>query len=177
LGRPARREHRRGAFAAPSIAFPPVADEKWIDLLTRATPLALLAAAESLLSASAIDRMANAKKPHDSNLELVGQGLANLMSGLFGGMPVTGVIARSGVNVQSGARSRMASFFHAMFLGGMVLFLSRFISQVPLAALAGLLCVIGFRLIELHTLVRLFKQHKLEAIAFLIAAVGTATGT
>jgi sulfate permease, SulP family len=160
----------------PAMAFPTVADEKWIDLLTRATPLALLAAAESLLSASAIDRMANAKKPHDSNLELVGQGLANLMSGLFGGMPVTGVIARSGVNVQSGARSRLASFFHAMFLGGMVLFLSRFISQVPLAALAGLLCVIGFRLIEVHTLVHLFRRHKLEAIAFLIAAIGTASG-
>lgn len=160
----------------PTASLPLVADEQWIDLLVKATPLALLAAAESLLSASAIDRMANVKKPHDSNLELVGQGFANMAVGLFSGMPVTGVVARSGVNVQSGARTRLAAFFHAAFLGGMMMFLSRYISQVPLAALAGLLCVIGFRLIELSMLFHLYKQHKLEAIAFLVAAAGTVSG-
>lgn len=160
----------------PRATLPMVPDEKWIDLLIKATPLALLAAAESLLSASAIDRMANLKKPHDSNLELIGQGIANLAVGFFAGMPVTGVVARSGVNVQSGGKTRLAAFFHAIFLAAAVLFLSRFISQVPLAALAGLLCVIGFRLIELRTLVHLYKEHKLEALAFVVAAVGTVQG-
>jgi SulP family sulfate permease len=160
----------------PAIHFPTIPDEKWLDLIVKAAPLALLAAAESLLSASAIDRMANAKKPHDSNLELVGQGLANVLTGLFSGMPVTGVVARSGVNVQSGGRTRLAAFFHAMFLAGMMMFLSKYISQVPLAALAGLLCVIGFRLIELKTLIHLFKEHKLEALAFVAAAAGTVSG-
>lgn len=160
----------------PSVALPIVPDEKWIDLLVKATPLALLAAAESLLSASAIDRMANTKKPHDSNLELLGQGLANLATGLFSGMPVTGVVARSGVNVQSGGRTRLAALFHAVLLGAMMLFLSGYISQVPLAALAGLLCVIGFRLIELRTLFHLYKEHKLEAVAFLVATAGTVSG-
>ncbi|MBX3224646.1 MAG: hypothetical protein KF795_29290 [Labilithrix sp.] len=160
----------------PSARFPTVPDEAWIDLFVKATPLALLAAAESLLSASAIDRMANAKKPHDSNVELVGQGIANLFVGLFSGMPVTGVVARSGVNVQSGARTRLAALFHALFLGAMVMFLSGYIAQVPLAALAGLLCVIGFRLIELSTLIHLYREHKLEAVAFVIAAGGTVSG-
>lgn len=162
------------SFPRPSL--PLVADEQWIDLFIAATPLALLAAAESLLSASAIDRMAHAKHPHDSNVELVGQGLANLTAGLFSGMPVTGVVARSGVNVQSGNKTRMSALFHALILGASVLFLSKYISKVPLAALAGLLCVIGFRLIELKTLVHLFKEDKLEALAFVVAMVGTMTG-
>lgn len=160
----------------PSAALPTVPDERWIDLLIKATPLALLAAAESLLSASAIDRMAGAKKPHDSNVELVGQGLANLAVGLFSGMPVTGVVARSGVNVQSGGKTRLAALFHAIFLVAAVMFLSQFISQVPLAALAGLLCVIGFRLIELSTLYHLYREHRLEAVAFVVASAGTVSG-
>ncbi len=160
----------------PAASLPVVPDEKWIDLLVKATPLALLAAAESLLSASAIDRMANAKTPHDSNGELIGQGLANLAVGFFSGMPVTGVVARSGVNVQSGGRTRLSSTFHALFLAGAVMFLSRYINQVPLAALAGLLCVIGFRLVEARTFFHLLKDEKLEAVAFAVASAGTVTG-
>lgn len=160
----------------PALRFPTIADEKWLDLVVRTMPLALLAAAESLLSASAIDRMANVKRPHDPNLELVGQGVANVFVGLFSGMPVTGVVARSGVNVQSGGRTRISAFLHAVFLAAMMMFLSGYISQVPLAALAGLLCVIGFRLIEVKTLLHLYREHKLEALAFVAAAVGTVSG-
>ncbi len=160
----------------PPPAFPLVPDERWLDLLGAATPLALLAGAESLLSASAVDRLANAKRPHDSNVELFGQGIANTITGFFGGMPVTGVIARSGVNVQSGARTRLSAMFHAVFLTVAVLFLSRSISQVPLAALAGLLCVIGFRLVEVKTLFDLYREHKLEALAFVVTMAGTVSG-
>jgi SulP family sulfate permease len=160
----------------PAASLPLVADERWIDLFIRATPLAILAAAESLLSASAIDRMATVKKPHDSNVELVGQGIANIVTGLFSGMPVTGVVARSGVNVQSGAKTRLAAMFHALLLAVAVMFLSGHISRVPLAALAGLLCVIGFRLLEFKTLLELYREHKLEALAFVIAAAGTVSG-
>jgi SulP family sulfate permease len=161
-------------FPLPSL--PLVADERWIDLFLRASPLAILAAAESLLSASAVDRMAEVKKPHDSNLELIGQGFANIVTGLFSGMPVTGVVARSGVNVQSGAKTRLATIFHAIMLAGAVTFLSAHISRVPLAALAGLLCVIGFRLLEIQTLIHLYRAHKLEALAFVVAAAGTVSG-
>ena len=160
----------------PSVSVPVVKDEQWIDLFVRATPLALLAAAESLLSASAVDRMAGLEKPHDSNVELFGQGLANIVTGFFSGMPVTGVIARSGVNVQSGGKTRLATIFHAVILASAVLFLSKYISAVPLAALAGLLCVIGWRLIEVKTLLHLYQEHKLEAVAFVVATVGTVSG-
>ncbi len=158
------------------LSIPRVRDEQWLDLFVAAFPLALLAAAESLISASAIDRMANAKKLHLSNAELAGQGVANLVTGLFGGMPVTGVVARSGVNVQSGGRTRLAAMFHAVVLAIAVVFLGKTIGKVPLAALAGLLCVIGFRLVELSTLVHLYKEHKLEAFAFVVTTAGTVTG-
>ncbi len=160
----------------PSFSFPILEDEKWLDVFVKAAPLALLAATESLLSASAVDRMANAKSPHNANVELFGQGIANLVVGFFSGMPVTGVIARSGVNVQSGNRTRVSAFVHAVFMAAAVLFFSPFISQIPLAALAGLLCVIGFRLLEFGTLFHLYQKHKLEAVAFLLAAAGTVSG-
>lgn len=159
-----------------SLSIPRVRDEQWLDLFIAATPLAILAAAESLISARAIDRMANAKKKHLANAELGGQGLANLFSGLFGGMPVTGVVARSGVNVQSGARTRLAAASHSVILAVAVIFLGKHIGKVPLAALAGLLCVIGFRLIELGTLVHLYKESKLEAVAFVVTLAGTVSG-
>lgn len=158
------------------LSIPRVRDEQWLDLFVAAFPLALLAAAESLISASAIDRMANAKKPHLANAELAGQGIANVVVGLFGGMPVTGVVARSGVNVQSGGRTRLAAMFHAVVLAVAVVFLGEWIGKVPLAALAGLLCVIGFRLVELSTLVHLYKEHKIEAVAFVVTMAGTVTG-
>jgi len=160
----------------PSPSLPVIPDESWIDLFVRATPLALLAAAESLLSASAIDRMAKAKTPHEPNVEVMGQGIANIVVGCFGGMPVTGVVARSGVNVQSGARTRLSALFHAVFLTFSVLFLGEYIGHVPLAALAGLLCVIGFRLIEVKTLLHLSRENKLEALAFTVAMAGTVSG-
>lgn len=160
----------------PAPSLPLVPDEQWLDLFAAATPLALLAAVESLLSASAMDRLASSKKPHDANVELFGQGLANLASGLFSGMPVTGVVARGGVNVQSGNKTRFSALVHAVLLAAAVYFLSGPISRVPLAALAGLLCVIGFRLLELGTFLHLARREKLEAVAFLLAAAGTVSG-
>ena len=166
--------------ALPSTLPPPKLpvepDEKWIDLFVRALPLGLLASVESLLSANAIDRMRGGGPGHNPNLELFGQGLANLGAGLFSGMPVTGVIVRSGVNVQSGARSRVSALVHAVALLMAMLYGSRYIAQIPLAALAGLLCVVGVRLIEVGTLIRLYHESKLEALAFLTALIGTVSG-
>lgn len=169
---------RVGAVASslPTPSFPMLPDEKWIDLLSLTVPLALLGAVESLLSARAVDRMVPTAKPHEPNLELFGQGLANIGVGLLSGMPVTGVIVRSGVNVQSGARTRLAALLHGVILGGSVLLLGRYIAQVPLAALAGLLCVVGVRLIELKTLAELARSEKIEALAFVVTAAGTVTG-
>lgn len=161
-------------FQAPS--FPLLPDDRWLDLVIAAAPLGLLAAVESLLSARAIDRMAASKTGHDSNLELLGQGAANFAVGFFGGMPVSGVVVRSGVNVQSGARTRVSALFHAIVLAAAVLFLSQTIKTVPLAALAGLLCVIGYRLVELRTLNGLMRHEPWEAAAFFVTMAGTVSG-
>jgi sulfate permease, SulP family len=162
-------------FPLPSI--PIVDDERWFDLAAQAIPIGLLAAVESLLSARAVNRLApQAAHHHHPNLEIFGQGVANLASGLMGGMPVSGVVARSGVNVQSGARTRLASIVHGVLLVLAVLHLARFIEVVPTAALAGLLCVVGARLIEWTEFVHLAKTHRLEAASFLAAALGTLSG-
>lgn len=160
----------------PSLVVPSVHDDQWLDLFVAMLPLALLAAVESLLSASAIDRMAPDRPKHHPSLELFGQGLANLAVGLFQGMPVTGVVVRSGVNVQAGARTRLSAALHGIILGSAVLLLSQEIARTPLAALAGLLCVIGVRLIEVETLLTLARKERIEALAFVVTAAGTVTG-
>lgn len=162
----------------PPFTMPTIADGKLGELILAVLPLAFLASAESLLAARAVDRMQGenpVRKAHFS-LELMGQGLANLVVGFFSGMPVSGVVVRSGVNVQSGARTKVATMLHALFLGAAVLLMSQLIAKVPLAALAGLLCVIGWRLIDLGLLVELVREEKLEALAFLVTAAGTVSG-
>ncbi|MBL8933835.1 MAG: hypothetical protein JNM69_04730 [Archangium sp.] len=160
----------------PSLLLPTVHDDQWLDLFLATLPLALLAGVESLLSASAIDRMAPERPRHHPSLELFGQGIANTVVGLFQGMPVSGVVVRSGVNVQAGGQTRLAAMLHGVALGGAVLLLSAEIAKTPLAALAGLLCVVGVRLIEVGTLLKLMKAEKLEAVAFVLAAAGTVSG-
>jgi len=162
------------SFPAPSL--PLVLDDQWLDLFVAALPLGLLAAVESLLSASAVDRMAPDRRQHQPSLELFGQSMANIAVGCMSGMPVSGVVVRSGLNVQSGARTRVASIAHAGFLAGAVLLISQHIARVPLAALAGLLCVIGGRLIEFSTLLHLARKHRVEAAAFVFTCLGTVTG-
>lgn len=160
----------------PLPALPMLSDDKWVDLLWAALPLGLIAGVESLLSAKAVDRMAPAVRPHHPDLELFGQGMANLAAGMFGGMPVSGVIVRSGVNAQSGGRTRLAALVHAGGLLAAIFLVSEHIALVPLPALAGLLLVVASRLIEFKTLLHLWHDSKVEALAFVVAAVGTLGG-
>lgn len=145
----------------------------WFDLIQLALPLALLAAAESILSAQAIDRMSGDR--HHSNLEIFGQGIGNIFTGLVGGMPVSGVIVRSSVNLQSGAKNRLGALFHALILLSSVIYLGSMISIIPLASLAGLLCVIGFRLIEFSEFIHLIRHNRVQALGFSAALLGTVT--
>jgi sulfate permease, SulP family len=162
----------------PAPLFPVLSNGKYAELFLAVLPLAFLASAESLLAARAVDRMQGETlfRPNQPSLELFGQGLANIVVGFFGGMPVSGVVVRSGVNVQSGARTKVATILHAVFLGAAVLLMSALIARVPLAALAGLLCVIGVRLVDVGTLITLAREEKLEAVAFLVTCAGTLTG-
>lgn len=163
-----------GTLSMPQ--FPWLNDDQWFNLFWISLPLGLLASIESLLSAQATDRLVSAKKLYNSNLELLGQGLGNLGAGLMGGMPVSGVIVRSTVNVQSGGRTRLSAFLHALILLLAICYLSETLSLIPLSALAGLLIVVGLRLIEVQTFLHCFKENKLSGVSFLCAAVGTTTG-
>src|SRR5207248_4004603 len=111
--------------------------------------VALLAAIESLLSAKVADGMADGPR-HDPDRELFGQGLANLASPLFGGMPATGAIARTAVNVRAGARTRVSAVVHSGVLVLVVLFAGPLVARIPLAALAGVLMVTAVKMVERH---------------------------
>jgi SulP family sulfate permease len=127
------------------------AELKWGSLVWAGFIVALLAAVESLLSARVGDAMVHRRDgevptPYSPNRELVGQGLATLASAIFGGMPATGAIARTGVNVNAGARTRLAALMHSLALLVFVVFLPQLISQIPLAVLAGVLLGTSWRI-------------------------------
>jgi SulP family sulfate permease len=116
-------------------------------LMPAAFSLAALGSIESLLSAMVADSMTVSDK-HDSNKELFGQGLANIIVPFFGGIPATGAIARTAVNIRSGAKSKMAGVFHSLFLLLMIFIFAPYASKIPLSVLAGILMVISFNMLE-----------------------------
>ena len=130
----------------PAPALPVVSLERMATLLPAALSLALLGAIESLLSAVVADGMTGRR--HRSNCELVAQGVANMGSALFGGICVTGTIARTATNVRSGAHGPVAGMLHAVFLLGFMLVAAPLASYIPLAALAGVLAVVAWNMIE-----------------------------
>ena len=160
-----------------SLALPVLGDAStWIALLVAALPLALLSSAESLISAKAVDELSNHKSGYSANTELIGQGIGNLASGLVGGMPLAGVVIRSSVNLQSGARTRISAMCHGVILAVVATFFGEWLGIIPKAALSGLLVVIAWRLMKLKLLAGAVKTNKLYALAFLAAAIGTLLG-
>ena len=141
-------------------------------LLSAGFAVALLASIESLLSAKVADGMSGGKR-HDPNRELFGQGLANLASPLFGGMPATGAIARMAVNVRAGARTRLAAITHAILLLLVVFFGSGLVSKIPLAALAGVLIVTAYRMVEKHNVLALIHSTRSDALILLATSAAT----
>jgi sulfate permease, SulP family len=117
------------------------------ELINPALALAALGSIESLLSAVVADGMTVSEK-HDSDRELIGQGLANIVVPFFGGIPATGAIARTAVNVRAGGRTRLSGVIHGVAIAIIVLTLAPLAAQVPLAALAGILMVTSIRMIE-----------------------------
>ncbi|EMF57341.1 MULTISPECIES: SulP family inorganic anion transporter [Streptomyces] len=141
-------------------------------LLAPAVAVAALAALESLLSASVADGMTVGQK-HDPDRELFGQGLANIAAPLFGGVPATGAIARTAVNVRTGASSRLASLVHAVVLAVIVFAAAPLVSRIPLAALAGVLLATAIRMIEVGSLRAMAKATRADALILVLTAVAT----
>jgi sulfate permease, SulP family len=128
----------------PHIALPHLQPTLLLHLLSPAVTVAMLGAIESLFSAVVSDRMSHDK--HNPNVELVAQGVANIFSPLFGGLPATGAIARTATNVRSGAKTPLAGMIHALTLLAVILFAAPLVKNLPLAALAGILFMVAYNM-------------------------------
>lgn len=130
-----------------AISLPQLPEGHWSAVAIGIITIALVASVESLLSAVAVDRMHHGERT-DFNRELLGQGAANVTSGMLGGLPVTGVIVRSATNLEAGARTRKSAILHGVWVLVFSLLLAAVIELVPVAVLAGLLIIIGVRLVK-----------------------------
>ncbi|MEQ8286772.1 SulP family inorganic anion transporter [Thalassospira sp.] len=135
-------------------------------VIPNAIAFALLGAIESLLSAVVADGMTGRR--HRSNCELVAQGVANIASGLFGGMCVTGTIARTATNIRAGAHGPVAGILHALFLLMFILIAAPLASFIPLACLAGVLAVVAWNMIEKHAFATLLRASRGDAAVLLV---------
>lgn len=130
-----------------ALRLPDIPHGNWSAVAIGVITVALIASVESLLSAVSVDRMHNGPRT-DFDRELIGQGAANIVSGAVGGLPVTGVIVRSSTNVTSGAKSRASSIMHGVWILLFTIPFAGLVDEIPTAALAGLLIVIGIQLLK-----------------------------
>ena len=151
------------SFPTPSI--PNITWSKIEDLISPAFTIAFLCSLESLLSAVVSDGMIGSK--HRSNMELVAEGVANIASGLFGGMPATGAIARTVANIKNGGRTPIAGVVHAITLLFILLFLMPLVKMIPLATLAAILIMVSYNMSEWRMFKKLLNAPKSDVIVLL----------
>jgi len=149
----------------PHFAFPDFHSEAIVPLLPSAFTVALLAAVESLLSAVVADGMSGDR--HDSNMELVAQGVANMATPLFGGIPATGAIARTATNIRSGAKTPVAGMVHALTLLVVLLVAAPLAKFVPLATLAAVLFVVAYNMGEWREIAGILRLSKADIAVWL----------
>jgi len=150
----------------PKIAVPHFHYDVFRQLLSAAFTVAMLGAIESLMSAVVSDRMSNDK--HNPNVELIGQGVANIISPLFGGLPATGAIARTATNVRSGAKTPVAGMIHALTLLAIVLFAAPLVKNVPLSALAAILMIVAYNMGDWEEIPEILKLSAADIAVWLL---------
>lgn len=150
----------------PTFVMPEFSLEKIKAVFPSAVTIALLAGIESLLSAVVADGMTGSR--HNSNKELIGQGVANIATSFFGGIPATGAIARTATNVKAGGKTKMSGMIHAVFLAFFILFFANVIEIIPMASLAGVLFVVSFDMIDIRKFKRLMTAPKSDIAVLLI---------
>jgi SulP family sulfate permease len=150
----------------PKLQIPMFRADLIHSLLGPAVTVAMLGAIESLMSAVVSDRMSN--DHHNPNVELVAQGVANIASPMFGGLPATGAIARTATNIRSGAQTPVAGMIHALTLLSILLFASRLVAYVPMAVLAGILLVVAYNMGEWREIPQLLKLTKTDISVWLV---------
>ncbi|MDR1493479.1 MAG: sulfate permease [Planctomycetaceae bacterium] len=152
-------------MGVPRLQIPTFQLSMFKELLPSAVTIAMLGAIESLLSAVVADGMIGGK--HRSNTELIAQGIANLASPLFGGLPATGAIARTATNVKNGGRTPFAGMIHAVVLLIAILCFGRLVALIPMAALGGMLIIVSINMSEYRLFLRMFKAPKSDIIVML----------
>ena len=164
---------RYGAIPAgvplPSLAF--LDPALILPLLPAALSVAVLGAVESLLSAVVADGMASAEVRHDADRELFGQGVANLVAPLIGGMPATAAIARTATGIRNGGTSRLTGMVHALTVLVATLALGEVAGQIPLTALAAVLLVVAWNIAEVPEVMRLLRRAPREDLAVLLSTI------
>src|SRR5207248_7619083 len=150
----------------PKLAVPHFHYDVFRQLLSSAFTVAMLGAIESLMSAVVSDRMSGAK--HNPNVELIGQGIANIVSPLFGGIPATGAIARTATNIRSGAKTPVAGMVHAATLLCVLVFAAPLAKFIPLSVLAAILLIVSYKMGEWDEIPELLKLSRLEIGTWLI---------
>ncbi|MEU5537883.1 SulP family inorganic anion transporter [Streptomyces sp. NPDC020362] len=158
------------SLPAPSLSFLDLS--RLPSLLAPAAAVAALAALESLLSASVADGLRPGER-HDPSKELFGQGIANLAAPLFGGVPATGAIARTAVNVRTGAASRLAALSHAVILAGIAALAAPLVGRIPLAVLAGVLLATAVRMVERDAVRAMARATRGDALVLVLTAGAT----
>lgn len=150
----------------PRLHIPEFHPHLMLPLISPAITVAMLGAIESLMSAVVADRMSGDK--HNPNVELIAQGVANVASPMFGGLPATGAIARTATNVRSGAKTPVAGLIHALTLVAVLLFAAPLVSFVPMAVLAAILMVVSYNMGEWGELGKLFKLTKWDILVWFV---------
>ncbi len=150
----------------PHLAVPALKPSLLLHLLSPAVTVAMLGAIESLMSAVVADRMTGDK--HNPNVELIGQGVANIFSPLFGGLPATGAIARTATNVRAGAKTPVAGVIHALTLLAVILFAAPLVKNLPLAALAGILFMVAYNMGDWAEIPEILKLSKADIAVWLL---------
>ncbi|MFY1690615.1 SulP family inorganic anion transporter [Plantactinospora sp. WMMB782] len=161
-----------------AVHLPALPDRDWPAVAAAVLTVAVIASVESLLSATAVDRLAADRAargdrpttPTNLDREMIGQGLANGVSGLLGGLPVTGVIVRSSTNVGAGARTRGSAVLHGLWVLLFAVLLVVLVERIPMAALAGLLVVVGLQLVKISDIKRV-RRHR-ELAVYVATALG-----
>jgi SulP family sulfate permease len=154
----------------PSLQMPEITADRVIELIAPAFTIAMLGAIESLLSAVVADGMAGTR--HDSNQELIGQGIANIAAPLFGGFAATGALARTATNVRNGGSSPLAGIVHALTLVLIVLALAPLAVHIPLAALAAILFVVAWNMSEAGHVLKMVRRAPLADVVVLVLTFG-----
>lgn len=141
------------------------------DVWVAAITIGLIASVETLLTVEAVDKLDPYKRKSPLDRELIAQGVGNSLSGLIGGLPITCVIVRSSASINAGGRTKLASFFHGLFLVASVLFIAKYLNYVPLASLAAILLMVGYKLANPKLFKMIFKKGWEQFAPFLITIV------